>query len=267
MKILKAIFVTFCLATMIAAQTPTTIIPIVDSRAGGLLGGVRDGRWIKPEAFAATMKGGEEYGLVPWSSDAAAQTLRGTKPTADMPCEDFFQVEFDPKLETGLALGSEAKWKPVPRQPVALSLTDPVYTGIVRSIVRARGIARPKIDIRQAYKVDLDGDGIDEVILAATNRSAEMPVPGAAAGEYSFLLVRKMIGGKVKNIVIAGEFHPRAVKFGAISEYQLSAIADLNGDGKMEVIMYSAYYEGAGSVVYEIEGATANEVLATGCGA
>jgi hypothetical protein len=48
----------------------------------------------------------------------------------------------------------------------------------------------------------------------------------------------------------------------------MSAIADLNGDGKMELVHHGAYYEGSYTAVYQIVGSKAVEVkiLGAGCG-
>jgi hypothetical protein len=230
------------------------------------LGGVRDGRWVKDQATAAAQTGDGEYRVIGWASGAAGSLVHGPKPAVDEPCDEFYFVKAEPELEKGIALGSGATWNPLPRVPAAVSLTDPTYTSVVSSIVRAHGIRRPKVEIRQAYRVDLDDDGTDEVILAATYREGGSIAPSAVAGEYSFVLLRKLVRGRVKNILIGGEFYPRAVPFGAINEYEIAALADLNGDGKMELVMGSHYYEGAGSEVYEIRGAVAKEVLSSGCG-
>lgn len=264
MRQFAPMLIVLLLATLLSAQTPGTVIPIVEDN-GGVIGGVKDGKWVKAETFAPSMTGNQEYRLVDWDG-GTGELWRGGKPEASVPCEDYYQADLEPKLGSGIALGTGATWKPVPRVPVAISLTDATYTAVVSSIVRAHGIARPKVVIKQIYSVDLDGDGTNEVILAATYRKSDGLSPNAIAGEYSFLLVRKLVGGKVRNILVASEFHPRAIKFGAISEFTIDALGDFNGDGQMEVVMGSSYYEGNGSVVYEIPGAVAKEVLSTGCG-
>jgi hypothetical protein len=44
------------------------------------------------------------------------------------------------------------------------------------------------------------------------------------------------------------------------------AIADLNGDGTMEVAIGSVYWESAGVSVYEFAGGALHEVMSSGCG-
>ena len=50
------------------------------------------------------------------------------------------------------------------------------------------------------------------------------------------------------------------------AEFQQLEKEFLNGDGKMEIVVFGEYYEGAFSSVYEISGNKAAKVLETGCG-
>lgn len=242
------------------------IIPIVEMSVGGIIGGVQDGKWIKDKQTAATLKGQDEYVLVGLKGVEEGGVTLGSKPSAEVPCEQFYQVDLEMKMDSGVAVGSNAKWNFTPRVPQAISLTDAAYKKIVGDVVRSKGIAKPNVKIKQAYRVDLDGDGTEEVILSASHFKTGAVSPSAAVGDYSFVMLRKVVNGKAQNIMLAGEFIKKAIKFGAPNEYGLSSIADLNGDGKMEIVMKSRYYEGASSVVYEINGVKATEVLSTGCG-
>ena len=40
----------------------------------------------------------------------------------------------------------------------------------------------------------------------------------------------------------------------------------MNGDGRMEVAVHAWYFEGAAVLIYEYDGTSLTEVLATGCG-
>jgi hypothetical protein len=44
-------------------------------------------------------------------------------------------------------------------------------------------------------------------------------------------------------------------------------VADLNGDGRMEIALRNWYYEGAGVTVFEFGGDGATPVMDNGCGA
>ncbi len=49
--------------------------------------------------------------------------------------------------------------------------------------------------------------------------------------------------------------------------FDLVAVADLNGDGRMEVVIDDAYYEGSSTAVYELAGdGSLVRVIGAGCG-
>ena len=49
--------------------------------------------------------------------------------------------------------------------------------------------------------------------------------------------------------------------------YQVAAVLDLNGDGKLEVIVHSFYYEGGQTTIYRSEPDSVEAVLSVECGA
>ena len=72
---------------------------------------------------------------------------------------------------------------------------------------------------------------------------------------------------RIATMLLAGEVYPRAKVFNAPNAYTLAGIYDLNGDGKMEIVLRSNYYEGGSTSIFEVQGATAKEVVSSGCGA
>jgi hypothetical protein len=47
--------------------------------------------------------------------------------------------------------------------------TQPVYVKAVRDFLNARGVADPKVQITRVLRVDLEGNGEEEVLISATN--------------------------------------------------------------------------------------------------
>jgi hypothetical protein len=91
--------------------------------------------------------------------------------------------------------------------------------------------------------------------------------PDSKAGDYSLVLMRRVIAGKAETIPIYAEYYPQAKQFNAPNWCSVSAILDLNGDGRMEIIVHGGYYEGAWTTVYNIDGKKIEEALSCGCGA
>jgi hypothetical protein len=88
----------------------------------------------------------------------------------------------------------------------------------------------------------------------------------AGRGDYSFVLVRKITGGKPKNILLTGEIITKITNDSTTNQYQISSIADLNGDGKMEIVVNGNYYEGDWSQIFELKGNQFSKVLEFECG-
>jgi hypothetical protein len=88
------------------------------------------------------------------------------------------------------------------------------------------------------------------------------------AGSYSMVLLRRVLTGKVETQLVEGEFYPKATGYNAPNAYKVIATLDLDGDGKMEVVVASNYYEGEATTIYRCEPKKKVEaLLSVGCGA
>lgn len=247
------------------------VVPIVDAggEAGCLMGGTLDGKWTAADKLAPLLRGGETYTV--YELLRKVGTVSGAKPASEgPPCEDTLFVKFSPVAEGENRIGVGGDWNAQPRLPKIESGASATYRAAVASLLRSKGIRRPVVNIVKVVRVDLEGDGVDEVLINAT-RGHHWPSGSIShrfeAGDYSLVLLRKVIGGKVEHIIIEGEFHPRAVADSVPNEYKVAAVLDLNGDGRMEVVLAGAYYEGAWKTVYTIDGRKVTSVLDCGCGA
>lgn len=242
-------------------------VPIAEMGVSGLLGGVEKGKWINAEKMAAKMKEQTEFVLVGWKGVEEGGVSVATKDLSMDVCQDFIGLKFDLEMDLGVALGSDAKWKPVPRVPQEIGLTNAVYKKVIADYLKTKGIVKTVIKLTQAFRVDLEGDGTDEVLLTATYYKGGLDA-SPTRGDYSVILLRKTVGKTVVNHMIAGDFITKSSDFSAPSEYKLSAIADLNGDGKMEIVTYGGYYEGEFAGVMEMKGGKPVPVkeLDIGCG-
>ncbi len=265
MKILLAMLAIFASSFVVSAQ----VVPILDLKANGLLGGVKDGKFVTAEAAFKELEKNQKYGIYSLEIGRLPDDLQLTidAPDGRGPCEDFYSVSDEPENSSGIAVGTNANWDILPNALRKMSLTDKTYLNIVSGILKSKGLPLGKARIEQAFRVDLEGDGVDEVVLTASSYKGNIQ-PSAKAGDYSFVLVRKIVAGKVRNIVLAEEYVKKNIKFGAPSHWEVSAIADLNGDQQMEIILYSEYYEGSGAAGYQIKAgkAVAIKELQTFCG-
>lgn len=250
--------------------------PIVEVQSGYLFGATADGKWLKADETAKLIGNQTTYrvyGLTEPFGDA-----KGGKPEpADAPCEETLAVSLSPKSEKGV-IAIAAPWNALPRKPRVVDPTQRVYVEAVRDFLKTKGIQQPKAKIDSILRVDLDGDGEEEVLISATNyfkkdNSVPMRSP---AGSYSMVLLRRVVTGKVETQLVEGEFHPQAysgksgnndASFDAPNAYKVIAVLDLNGDDKMEIVVGSNYYEGEVITIYRCDPKKVEALLSVGCGA
>jgi hypothetical protein len=66
-------------------------------------------------------------------------------------------------------------------------------------------------------------------------------------------MLRRVTAGKVQTQLVAGELYSGTDASNAPNIYKVAAVLDLNGDGKLEVIVHSFYYEGGDTTIYRCE--------------
>ena len=128
------------------------------------------------------------------------------------------------------------------------------------------GSRSPEPRVTQAVRADLDGDGTAEVLVIADQLS-DPSSPFAQPGDWSLAFVRQVVGGTVRTSVVdshvATDVDARYLERLRVD----SAVADLNGDGRLEVVLNLSYHEGSVTTVYEIGAdGTLATVLMAGCG-
>jgi hypothetical protein len=245
--------------------------PIVEVQSGYLLGATADGKWIKTEEAAKVLPDTYRvYGLTQAFGEA-----KGSKPepSKDDVCSDVLAVSLSLKVEKGV-IALAAPWNALPRKPRVMDTTQQVYVDAARDFLKTKGIDQPKVKIDSILRVDLDGDGEDEVLISATNyfsKDERLPMR-SPAGSYSMVFLRRVVAGKVESQLVEGEFHPKAYvrkedSFDAPNAYKVIATLDLDGDGKMEIVVGSNYYEGEAITIYRCDPKKVEALLSVACGA
>lgn len=153
----------------------------------------------------------------------------------------------------------------VPRRAVEIPANSATYARTLREFLDAKGLRRAKPRVRRIVSVDLDGDGTKEVLIEA--RSAEdldrrSLTASFGHSDYSFVLLRAIHNGRVVTIPIGDAGGPK----GDGLLHKLRAIADLDGDGRMEIVTSYTAWEAFGGTLYSYRTGKATKLVQSGSG-
>lgn len=180
-----------------------------------LLGGSNGSIWIDSDSI--NLQADKEYRL--YSTDWYIGTGISKKISEDNP---VIIIDSDPTV-VGNYVAVSSDWDCLPRKPVEQLLNNAEYNEIVKNILVGYGLNNPIANIIQNYRIDLDGDGLDEVIIHACQDTM-----------YSLIFVRKKFNDEEKNIVF--EMIPDTLTYGREERLRIIGFFDLNGDGDLEII-------------------------------
>lgn len=264
--------------TTTTSSSPTTTVPpgawadvpLVVADFGAL--GWWDGAsWVQVETGTALpVTGGEDYRVARLGVEAI--TTGGAPTVVCEPLENPAVPLDDPSLlgefpgPFGVAVS--APWALTPHA-VEEQTDDGSYAGFAADLLATRGLDVAEPIIEQLLRIDLEGDGVDEALVVAE----DIADPGllAEVGDYSIVFLRKVVDGEVQTAVIADSVVAEVAEGETpfVLSFGIGAVADLNGDGRMEIVLSSAYYEGAGVEVWEYVNDDLGpvRVIGTGCGA
>jgi hypothetical protein len=226
-----------------------------------LLGGAENGAWVSAADAAVRLSGGETYML--YSLDGPQGTTIGSQPAPDMICPQYY-MQWNPAPSVPSLIGVGGGWNALPRMPKASDISDyPVYAAAVGAWLASQGMPVPDpLELANVTRADLDGDGSLETVISAS-RFIEPTGHDVGAGDFSTVLLYRE--SDAETIQLAGDVYPAARSLVFPRTYSLLAIADLNGDGRMEVIVHVDLWEGEGFRVLSYDGSAAYPVFDTSC--
>lgn len=237
--------------------------PIIDGGTQFLLGASRDGEWLTA-AETIPQLGARTYTL--YNIAGAAGSVSGAPPAAPGGVCAVPTVTLQPAADYTSSIALDAPWDAAPRSPQRLSTDISEYQEIVAKILRQNGLADPEVQLSHVLRVDLEGDGVDEVLLGASRLVANTSLPPVAAGDYSLIILRQIVGDAVVNLPLRLDVYPEAQDLAYPYRYEVTAVLDLNGDGVLEIVVHGLRYEGEWVGVFQVAGDQAEPVLIASCG-
>ncbi len=278
--------------TALACVLFSSFVPAAAASPAGSVFGIEDvlvgaspapGSWISAEVLQGDpayadrkIAGGEKFRV--FSLDGLEGEGVATLPVPNPPDPPSVCVE-DAGIRIGEAspwLNIRCGWDPLPRKAAALSTGDAVFKTAVQRFLAVKGeTAAPHVT--QVFKIDLEGDGTDEIIISAARFEhifwdvEDLPyhsgmIFGPGAGDFSLVLLRKTEGNRVRDIPVAGYFAGKNEDDRPPVLYQVIGFADLDGDGTLEILTDASYFGGYRFGIHSVLGDRVREVLGCGSG-
>jgi hypothetical protein len=226
-----------------------------------LLGGTENGEWLSPETVAPRLSN-ETYQI--FGLNGPTGSAIGEQPVLDQICQ-LNRVDMDLVPLDDLSIGVTGNWNLTPRLAEEFPTDTPVYADELSSWLIGKGFPEPVVEISQILRVDLEGDGTDEVLISASH-FVEPTGHNVEFGDYSLVLMRKVVGDSVLTIhLVADYYYQESVNQFPLT-YAITFPADLDNDGVLEVLVGVERWEGSGVMALEIDETNVRSVFEALCG-
>lgn len=254
------------------AARPAVLIGVAHEE-GIWVAGAYDARhgWQAAQKAQSQFKSGTRFSLFDERGAAGSATLSNAPPETELNGYYVRTREKRPTPRAGattmLAL-SGAK-RPIVRRPRVQALNNPTYQKAVASLLRDAKLQVTRAQLTQHWRVDLNGDGVEEVLLSAHSRPGMGREARAFKGDYALTALRFVHRGTAKIVPLAGDIYLENHLGGAVaaSRLELLGTLDINNDGRMEIVISTSYYEGEGIEIWSFDGQRVRRVLEAGWGA
>ena len=224
-----------------------------------LLGGMQGGTWMAPDLAASqfTHIPAVEYDVYTFAKESFP--VQGDAPQFS-PTSKSYTLQTETDLDRTGMIGVVKGWPVLQRDVQELSADNELYRQAVLDWLRAAGLPTPELDALRIFRVDIEGDGTDEIFLSATRLDGSQH--GVREGDYSVILLRRVTGNEAVTIPVVGEVYPEAgVETTFPRAYSAVNFIDLNRDGVLEIVVDIQRWEADGAIVYEIDGQDVVESL------
>lgn len=244
------------------------------------LGGWDGNGWVtygSPDSFTGPVASGDAFTIV--NLNGAGESVTATE--LGLVCDPIGSIGWltEPEVPSNWVgenpIAVKAEWDLAPYGPPVASTPAPLYFDLVREFFAARSLDVGNIEIDQWFKLDLEGDGVDEVVFTARTSGLDL-----AGGPYEYPVVSAVFLNRVIDeqghaFLLSNQIFTEAdgatfdIYDPYILFYQIEAFADLNGDGKQEIVISGKGFDAVSTTVWEYvsDAVGPKMVLSGGCGA
>ena len=230
-----------------------------------LLGGIGPRGWLPEDKAVPHFRAGRALTLFNSIGQSVGTVTLGTATQTDF--NEHTRKITGKMPVSGEYLAASAPARPHVRPVNLISQQSPYYAtyqGVVRDFLKAKGLTVAQPRIEKMVRTDLNGDGEEEVLILAN--SLPKGNDDNLTNYYSLALLRYVKeGGAVGVLPIIADVKRRVLE-NEVYRVELSGLVDLNGDGKTEIILRGAPYEGITYTAYTFDGRATREAFDFGWG-
>lgn len=236
----------------VASDTEAEVVAVIDH-----------GQWILPypqgEAAANQVaQSTPPYTLLP---SALAQTVATFTGALQGPirkdCSELYAAL--PAVPPALGFVVAGAVQPIRFVPLTPTSAGPREVAAVTEIVKAVSGVEVTPTIEAVYSVDLDGNGSPEIIVQATHPDLNTDFADYKPEYYSLILV---LPDHAEAPPVYTGYVRAADPNGGFEVFALDAVADVDSDGQLELLVRGRHNEGTQALVYRFDGSV-KEVFRT----
>jgi hypothetical protein len=254
-----------------ATQEPLTFTPTQANQAyaflnadGYVFGGVRNNQWIDAAEASQGLASGQQVSLYTNSAFSGQSTLRGRAPGL-YDCGSAKQFILDPDAAWMYSVATNASWQASPRQAALMDSTTPPYPTILMEVLNGLGLDDPRVYFLTLQRVDLEGDGVDEVLMTAFRQQAGSNSTVISPGDYAVVILRRLAGNEVLNIPLVSDVYLQAASNVSAIEYRVIGLLDLNADGVLDIVIQGTSPTEMVILVFDLTKPSYQPVLSLSC--
>ena len=221
-----------------------------------LLGGVLGSDWITPDAVTDQFAAEWDYDVYTLSESFQ---VHGYAPDFSPP-NQLYTIGTDVMVDKAGMVAVAKGWPVLQRDAEELSSENVFYQQVVLDWLKLEGVSAPESGLLTIFRVDIEGDGVDEIFINAVHLDESQHT--TKAGDYSIILMRKVAGNDAVTVpVVADVYRSQEAQVTFPRTYSTTNFIDLNQDGVLEIVVGIEKWEGDGAAVYQINGQQVVECL------
>jgi hypothetical protein len=230
-------------------------LDVVSDREAGVVAVIDAGQWSGPSPATAKLvarvaQARASYTLLPSIAGGTSASLTGSlQGSVRNSCGDLFTA-LEP-ASPALGFGVAGAPGPIRYVPLRAAVATPEQRAVVAGVLRrATGLTiEPQIDA--SYSVDLDGNGKPEVVLQARHPDLATDFADYKPEYYSLIVVLSdQSGAEPAYVGYLQAIQPP----GSFEVVSVDAVADVDGDGRLELLVRARHAEGFQTQVFRYQG-------------